>query len=86
MKEDGEGILGSKCIFRHDLGDDVIMNMVSSPNDLCTIAAGIGSSCQLLQIKNNGASLRAKRLLYPTSSVDYCAHKPLIVYVHEPLG
>ena len=86
MNEDRDGGLGSKCIFRHDLGDDVIMNMVSSPNDLCTIAAGIGSFCQLLQIKKNGASFM--------SELFSCIPHPLYitkllrsyVTIHESIG
>ena len=54
---EADGELGSKCIFRHDLGTDIIMNMVSSPNDLCTLAAGIGPSCHLLQMKKDGMSV-----------------------------
>lgn len=54
LYKDADGSLGSKCIFRHDLGSDVIMNMMSSPNDLYTLAVGIDSTCQLMQIKKKG--------------------------------
>lgn len=50
------GVVVSECLHHHDLGPRLVMDFDLRPGDPCTLATGIGHTCNIMQLKSDGGA------------------------------
>ena len=56
MSHTARGVVVSECLHHHDLGPRLVMDFDLRSGDPCTLATGIGHTCNIMQLKSDGGA------------------------------